>query len=85
MGNLRMPSFDEFLECMGEDKIAEWFESANDIPETMKIVDPLVDSMSVNRYTNALCAMSYKITVAMMKDYHAWLTEQLSQRSLHLL
>ena len=85
MSKMILPSFDDFLLDMGEDRIAQWANDANDaIAELMPVKVPIT-AEAANEFANSLTVLNQQITLAMLRDYHEWLIEQLSKKSLHLL
>lgn len=78
----RIPSFDDFLATIGEERSSEWFMSVHG----MKLCDsPPVTPGDYQQFASTVLAASYEITAAMMRDYHEWLVQQLSSKSIHLV
>ena len=79
---MEIPSFDEFLLEMGEDRIAGWTKDVNEAQFRIEL--PLTPFNIQNFYTSILSS-SAMIAKAMLRDYHEWLIKQLEQNSLRLL
>lgn len=84
MSNIEIPSFDDFLSEMGEERRAEWMEEGNRAIEALPVHLPLTDKTAIE-FVTAVTALNQRMTIAMLRDYHEWLIAQLSQRSVHLL
>lgn len=85
MSNIQIPSFDDFLDEMGEDRIAAWADEGNDAMQSFMPVRAPVTPEGASEFATALSAMNQRFAVAMLRDYHLWLVEQLSKVSLRLL
>ena len=84
MSMLNIPSFDDFLVEMGQERMLKWADEANASAATLNITIPL-DQQSMTQFVTAITALNVKYMTAMLRDYHEWLIGQLGQRSLHLL
>lgn len=80
---LKIPSFDDFLAEMGNEKSTEWCMSV----DGLKICDrfPPQTVGDVQQMAAALLSASHDMTIAMLRDYHAWLVKQFSSKSVHLV
>lgn len=86
MSDMNMPSFDDFLAEMGEDRIAQWSdESLKDVHRRIGVSFDLADPDDAQRFVLATSVLSHQTTVRMLRDYHEWLIAQLGQRSIRLL
>lgn len=84
MSRSDFPSFDEFLSRYTEEDIIRWSRGAQEIADQRPIQLPL-DESNVHNFATTLCAMNFPIMLAILREYHEWLCEQLDQRSLRLL
>lgn len=85
MPGLEIPSFDVFLAEMGEEGVMRWAATANAAVQYLSPVPAPVTQEGVNAFITAMAAYSHQLSIEMLRDYHAWLSEQLAQRSLRLL
>ena len=85
MKRIDIPGFDAFLSDMGEDRIVEWTDIANESVRHQVPVRPPLTNESASEFATAVCSLSQRIAVEMLRDYHEWLIEKLSQKSVHLL
>lgn len=84
MSKIQMPSFDDFLAEMGRDRMLQWADEANAAPIELDTPLPF-DQQTMTKLVTGISALNVKYMIAMLRDYHEWMTEQLAQRSLHLL
>ena len=80
---LKIPSFDGFLAEMGEGKMTEWCMSVDGIKLCDRV--PFQSASDVQQMAAAILSASHDMTIAMLRDYHDWLVEQFSSRSVHLI
>lgn len=79
---LKIPSFDDFLADVSDEKKTGWFMSV----DGLRLCDSLPQSASdFRQFAAALLSASHDISLAMMRDYHEWLVQQLSAKSVHLM
>lgn len=84
MSKSDFPSFDDFIARYDEASIAKWADGANAVARDHPIQLPL-DENNVHNFALTLCAMSNQIALAMLRDYHEWLREQLEKKSVRLI
>lgn len=84
MSKSDFPSFDDFIARYDEASIAKWTDGANAVALEHPIQLPL-DENNVQSFALTLCAMSNQIALAMLRDYHEWLREQLEKKSVRLI
>ena len=80
---LKIPSFDDFLAEMGSEKSIEWCMSVDGLGICDRFPPQTVGD--VQQMAAALLSASHDMTVAMLRDYHAWLVKQFSSKSVHLV
>ncbi len=80
---LKIPSFDDFLAEMGSEKSIEWCMSVDGLRLCSHY--PPRTTEEVQEMAAALLSASHDMTVAMLRDYHAWLVKQFSSKSVHLV
>ena len=85
MSALNIPSFDDFLAEMGEDRQREWGEEANAALEKLMPVSAPITAEGASEFATAMAAWNHRYFAAMLRDYHDWLAEQLARISLRLL
>ena len=86
MSQTEMPSFDAFLADMGQDRMREWCsESLKDVQREIGISFDFRNPDDLQRFVSAMMSLNLNTSVRMLRDYHSWLTDSLSQRSLRLL
>ena len=78
----KIPSFDDFLADVGEEKMIKWYMTVDGI----KLCDSFPKTAEdIQQMASVLLSASHDITLAMMRDYHEWLVQQLSAKSVHLV
>ena len=77
---MNIPDFDAFLSDVGADRRARWTDAANELRQV--IVLPITEH-NVNDFIQAITSANFAIVTEMMRDYHAWLIEQLETNSIH--
>lgn len=77
-----LPSFEDFLLDMGEEKIEQWVNNIN--KEKLEVSLPLT-AFNVQSFIQTIVTASLTMSCGMMSDYHQWLCKQLAQRSFHLV
>ena len=77
-----LPSFDDFLYDMGQERISHWVDAANNAE--IKMAVPMTPDATQQLATSIVTA-SQLITLEMMRDYHEWLQEQLKRKSVRLV
>lgn len=86
MSSLDMPSFDDFLAHKGQTGIREWCsESLKDVQREIGFSFDFSNPDDLQRFASALISLNLNTSVRMLRDYHTWLTDTLSQRSIRLL
>lgn len=79
---MNIPSFDDFLAQVSNERMIEWAESAN---RQIPFIPNINTQEGAQRFFQHSVQSSMHITIAMMRDYHEWLIAELSKKSLHLL
>jgi len=79
------PSFQDFLDDVGEERRFEWTQLAQQEIKHLMPIHPPLDEISMSHFGTALGLYSHKLTILMLADYHEWLIRQLSTRSFRLL
>lgn len=79
---MSIPSFDDFWQEMGKEKIEEWANAATKSNLTVSL--PLTEA-NANDFIQSVGAVSFIMSREMLKDYHQWLCEQLEKNSLRLV
>ena len=79
---MAFPSFDDFLSEMGEDRIFHWSDGISEA--NLKLVPPITPE-NMQSFSSSVIAGSQLVAIAMMRDYHEWLIEQLKRKSLRLV
>lgn len=82
---INIPSFDDFWDQLPAGRIEEWANEANASARDMMPIHPPIDQRSMSEFVTVLSAMNLSMTRSMMSDYHEWLIEELSKKSLRLL
>lgn len=85
MSRIQIPSFDDFIDSVGPERIEQWTEEANEAIAALNPIYPPLNQKTMNDFVTALSCMNQSMTMAMMRDYHEWLIGELSRKSLHLL
>lgn len=77
-----IPDFDSFLEDMGSEGYERWGEAVDGMPLLTSdgTLEERIEEFSLN-----IIRVSHQFSVAMLRDYHEWLIDKLSQRSVHIL
>ena len=82
MKRIDIPSFDDFLADMGEDGVKRWSDAIDGLPLGEKS-DSLEDWLKT--YSMNIIKASHLFSVEMLRDYHEWLIDKLSAKSVRLL
>lgn len=85
MSKLQIPDFNQFLIDMGNERYEYWADAANKAVESFFPLQAPVFQSGADQFATALTALNQRLTIEMLRDYHEWLIEQLSKKSLHLL
>ena len=76
-----LPSFDEFLSSLGPDYMDRWLD-----PAALPRITALPASPDgLSRFASDFLGVEIGVTMAILRDYHQWLSQQLSSRSLRLV
>lgn len=86
MRDLNIPSFADFLDAMGDDRADYWQREAFKFAQqNVGISFDLASPEDAQRFFDAIYAVNQRSMVLVLSDYHDWLIEKLSGRSLRLL
>lgn len=79
---MKLPEFDDFRATLTDEKFMQYADEINRVVAIMEI--PITPE-AMQRMVHHTVSLSTQVALAMLRDYHEWLREQLSQDTLHLI